>query len=75
MTTTETRHTTAEIVDQDLTPTIVVTSAGGTLLSELLKAAREAWTIPGPLELVSTTDLPGDRYRTVFAPLLTEPCS
>lgn len=67
--------TVATIVDNDLVPTIVVESAGGASLSELLDAAREAWTIPGPLELVSTDWLDGDVFRTVFAPLVTEPCS
>ena len=66
--------TVAEIVDEGIVPTIVVTSPSGTLLSELLTAAREAWTIPGPLQLLSTTEL-GDRFVTVFSPLVIEPCS
>lgn len=94
MTTTEMRPSvrraaqpiTATVVDEDLVPTIVVTSAGTATLEEIRAAAREAWPIPGPLQILESgsvrrMELVGGKkvrtthYRTVFAPLLTEPCS
>lgn len=94
MTTTEMRPSvrrsllpiTATVVDEDIVPTIVVTSAGTATLEEIKAAAREAWRIPGPLqilesglvrrkELVDGKKVRTTHYRTVFAPLLTEPCS
>ena len=73
------RPITATVVDEDLVPTIVVTSAGTASMAEIKAAARKAWTIPGPLQILESgmvrrKELVGGRkvrtthYRTVFAP-------